>query len=177
MKFRESDYDRLYRRLYRLFDNAAPLKTDCGVLCDKACCRGDARTGMLLFPHENTGLKTVSSNGYIYAICDGTCNRSQRPLSCRIFPLFPAVSPEGKIRVVSDLRGYRVCPLVRNAEHVLFSKKFQRRVKIAGRLLLRDESCRAFLSEISAELNGLQTIADIIGEESAEVNQTNIKEK
>ena len=41
----------LYLQLYRLFDSITPVRTDCGGLCDKACCRGDDG-GMYLFPGE-----------------------------------------------------------------------------------------------------------------------------
>ena len=37
-----------------LLENLTPLKTDCGRLCQAACCQGDENTGMLLFPEEET---------------------------------------------------------------------------------------------------------------------------
>lgn len=162
MKFRESDYDRLYRRLYRMFDRTTPLRKDCGVLCDKACCRGDEQTGMLLFPYEKTTLKTVSANGFVYAICSGDCKREERPLACRIFPLFPVIDGKGNVHAAADLRGYGICPLARHAEQVRFSKKFIRRVRKAGRILRRDEACEAFLVQVSDEITQLCAFTDRI---------------
>ena len=40
-------------RAHALLDALTPLKTDCGRLCDGACCQGDETTGMLLFPGED----------------------------------------------------------------------------------------------------------------------------
>ena len=43
-----------------LLKDLTPLKTDCGRLCQGACCQGDEGTGMLLFPGEDA----------LYAACD-----------------------------------------------------------------------------------------------------------
>lgn len=150
-----TDHKLLYEKLYRLFDGATPLKTDCGVLCEKACCGGDAQTGMLLFPHEETPLQVIAADGRRLAVCDGVCDRSSRPLSCRIFPLFPALDENGRIRVVADLRGAGICPLARHSEDVIFDPRFVRRVKKAGKLLASDPACGAFLEEIGGELAAL----------------------
>ena len=141
-----------YIKLYRLFDDAAPLKTDCGVLCEKACCRGDASVGMLLFPGEETALPTVEARGRRFVLCGGNCSRADRPLSCRIFPLFPVPDERGRIRVTADARGCAVCPLARQAENVRFDRRFVRRVKKAGKLLAKDPACLAFLIETAEEI-------------------------
>ena len=93
--------EKIYRYLYKLFDEVTPIKADCGQLCGGACCKGDGDTGMYLFPFEEciydgteNWLKICDSDFYFngkpvkIAICDGTCDRKKRPLSCRIFPLF-----------------------------------------------------------------------------------------
>ena len=51
-----------------------PLRADCGVLCDKACCRGNDNDGMLLFPGEETVLKTLEVLTGRLAVCSGECN-------------------------------------------------------------------------------------------------------
>lgn len=149
---RPADYRQFYQKLYRLFDGVTPLKTDCGVLCEKACCSGDETTGMLLFPHEETTLRVISAEGRRIAVCGGSCDRAARPLSCRIFPLFPVPDENGGIRVAVDLRGAGICPLARHGEDVIFYRKFLRRLKKAGKLLAADPECRAFLTETGREL-------------------------
>ena len=159
------DYTRFYNRLYRLFDSATPLKADCGEICSRACCRADDDTGMILFPGETTSLEIKEANGRRYAVCGGECDRFSRPLSCRIFPLFPVLSAGGEIRVTADPRGISVCPLVRNAPDVAFDTSFVRRVYVAGKALSRKPECRELLREISDEINDIfELTAKIEGE-------------
>ncbi len=110
-----------YTYLYSLLENVTPLNVDCGNLCKGACCEGDGETGMYLFPYEEvmydgseSWLKIYDSD-FIFkgkpvkiAICNGTCDRNKRPLSCRIFPLF--TNKHNKL--VYDKRGKGLCPLV-----------------------------------------------------------------
>ena len=56
MKTKRDDPGDMYGRLYNLFDTITPVRADCGVLCERACCGGDDETGMLLFPFEKTDL-------------------------------------------------------------------------------------------------------------------------
>lgn len=106
----------IYLQLYRLFDEVTPVGIDCGKLCSKACCHGDD-SGMFLFPGEkevysllNPGWITIEKTNFTYeydgktyttpiALCKGTCDRYQRPLSCRIFPLTPYLNEQGKIDI------------------------------------------------------------------------------
>lgn len=110
---------KLYRHLYKLLENATPIGVDCGQLCGGACCKGDGDTGMYLFPFEEVmydgtedWIKVYESD-FIFrdkpvkiAICNGTCDRNKRPLSCRIFPLFQC---DGVLK--NDLRAVHICPL------------------------------------------------------------------
>jgi hypothetical protein len=45
---------------------------------------------MRLFPGEESPpqIKQLESGDRL-AVCNGTCDRSKRPLACRIFPFFP----------------------------------------------------------------------------------------
>ena len=133
-----------------------PLRGDCGLVCGKACCKGDGETGMLLFPGEDTALPVIIKNGTRLCVCEGKCDRSERPLSCIIFPFFPYMSEDGKIRARADIRGINVCPLISHKDEVLFSKIFLRRVARAGRILAKDEECRKFLWETSRETDALE---------------------
>ena len=141
-----------YKKLYHLFDLVTPLKADCGRVCDKACCRGDESAGMLLFPGERSALPVKEAQGRRFVLCGGTCGREQRPLSCRIFPFFPTVDDQGRVTAVVDPRGCAVCPLVRQAENVRFDPRFARRVKKAGKILVKDSACLAFLREVTEEI-------------------------
>ena len=149
---------RLYQQALRLLRYATPLRTDCGVLCDRECCKGDDETGMLLFPGEPTALRVIDNAGRRLAVCGGGCSRSARPLSCRIFPFFPFLNADGTVGVRIDPRGRLVCPLVRQSQNVVFSRRFLHRVRRAGELLCRDAACRAFLQEMQQEIAQQQTI-------------------
>ena len=163
----QTEYNRIYRKLFRLFQNVTPLKKDCGVLCGCACCKGDETVGMRLFPHEPTVLRVVENDGARYAVCGGACRREDRPLSCRIFPFFPVVDGEGKISVVADPRAESICPLARHSEEVAFDPRFLRRVKKAGRMLSRDAQGHAFLREITREIEDVSALTAMMREPEA----------
>lgn len=142
---------RIYRKAYALLDRRTPLRTDCGVLCGRRCCRGGRETGMLLFPGEQTPLRILERNGRRLAVCSGRCRRTDRPLSCRLFPFLPAEGADGTVTVNPDMRGFGVCPLVRLAGEAAFSRRFLHRVWRVGRLLCRDRETRAFLQSLQRE--------------------------
>lgn len=160
MKEKDKYYRELYSKASIIIGDKTPLKKDCGKVCDIACCKGDSDTGMLLFPFEKTTLSVKEKEGTRLAVCDGNCQRNQRPLSCRIFPFFPYVSAEGKIKVIPDIRGVNVCPLVSNFSDVRFDRGFLWRVKKVGRLLYADEVCRKFLEETSREIDAILSIME-----------------
>lgn len=145
-------YNKLYKEALKILREKTPLGLDCGVLCEKSCCKGDENTGMLLFPFERTKLRVTQSGKFRLAVCDGKCKRSERPLSCRLFPFFPCVDEKGKVTVTPDYRGFRVCPLVKNEKDVRFSRRFLFRVKKAGELLCKDEKCFEFMREVTKEI-------------------------
>lgn len=149
----KNKYKKLYKEANRIIGDKTPLKKDCGIICDGACCKGDSDTGMLLFPFEESSLTIKGKDGVSLAVCDGRCKRYERPLSCRIFPFFPYVTPEGKIRVIPDIRGVKVCPLISHSDEVKFDRGFLWRVKKVGRLLYADDFCREFLVETSREID------------------------
>ena len=135
-----------------------PLSADCGLVCGKACCKGDEETGMLLFPGEDTPFPVKEKDGVRLCVCQGKCKRNERPLSCIIFPFFPYMTPDGKIKVREDIRGKAVCPLISHSDEVLFNRIFKRRVARAGRILAKDEECRRFLWETSREIDLLEKL-------------------
>ena len=151
-------------RAYALLEELTPLTTDCGAVCDGRCCRESADSeGMLLFPGEETLLADAgfairpAAGGYLLT-CGGTCDRSRRPLACRIFPLFPYVTQQGRVRAVYDPRGYRMCPLVRECAHVPLDRTFVRAVRRVGRILMENSACAAFLQQNSREIDELNRL-------------------
>ena len=85
------------KKARELLADVTPLKTDCGKVCGARCCRPleAEETGMLLFPGEEEAYRGKAdwtlrgtAAGTI-AICSGSCERDERPLACRIFPLLP----------------------------------------------------------------------------------------
>lgn len=150
-----TDYNKLYSKVFDILGDLTPLRVDCGQLCNGACCKGDASIGMHLFPFEESVLKVTEDKetGVRLAVCDGTCDRSKRPLSCRIFPFFPTVDDRGKVYVEADMRAYRLCPLVSHIDEVEFDKGFFKALKKAGQLLAKDEACFEFMRSVTAEID------------------------
>lgn len=151
---------------YSLLCNVTPLYTDCGEICQGKCCKGDEKTGMLLFPGEE---KLIDSNMNVYknekgdsfAVCDGTCDREKRPLACRIYPLFPVIKNENGeeyIETEYDIRAVG-CPLLTGEYGI--SRRFSKYVKRVGKYLLLNEETATFyrgLSEEISEYNELKNI-------------------
>ena len=155
---------RIHRNAARLLRYSTPLRADCGALCERACCKGDDETGMLLFPGETTPFRVTEKNGRRLAVCGGTCRRAERPLSCRLFPFLPLPKDDGTIDVRPDPRGKGVCPLVRLENEAAFSHRFLHRVRRVGLLLLRDEETRAFLYALRREAETCEALQDLFFE-------------
>ena len=144
-----------------MLDNCTPLKNvDCGQLCESACCKGDGETGMYLFPHEEIMFKDnpswleisesriEMSNGkkVLLAVCNGTCPRERRPLSCRVFPLVPSDKNVSEI----DLRARAICPLCYGED--LINKKFYKKASRCFRILSSKPEIKPFL-DMLVEIN------------------------
>ena len=139
-----------------LLENLTPLKTDCGRLCQAACCQGDDATGMLLFPEEETLYENCSfaeilpldyrlgSTKAHLLVCKGRCEREARPLACRLFPLFLKFKEDGVTKLRIDVRAKSVCPLTDYGIKSL-DPEFKQAARKAYDLLLEDEACAAYL--------------------------------
>lgn len=151
---KNTDYKKMYEKIYNTLGDLTPLEVDCGVICDGACCKGDEQTGMRLFPHEESCLKVAEiESGEKLAICNGTCNRSCRPLACRIFPFFPTIDENGKIFVEPDYRAFRLCPLLSHSDEIVFDPKFFKALKKVGKILAKDDECKEYLYKITEEID------------------------
>lgn len=152
------------RQALALLEDVTPLDTDCGQVCDGRCCRPSADSiGMLLLPGEENLLidedyTIIPADGGMLLTCDGTCRREMRPFACRVFPLFPYVGEDGRVRAVYDPRGWRLCPLIQNCARVPIRRDFVRAVRRAGRILMRDPACAAFLRAQSREIDELSRL-------------------
>ncbi len=157
MRHNEKRKQSFFKKAKAIIGEHTPLKKDCGQLCGSACCKGDGGTGMLLFPNEETSLKVIEKGGVRLAVCDGKCDRHQRPLSCMIFPFFPTYNEKGRVEVKTDLRGRGICPMIDRADEIKFNRGFLWRVKKLGRYLAQDEECREFMEGISEEIRLLES--------------------
>ena len=147
-----------------LLENVTPLHSDCGLTCAHACCQsmeGD-ETGMLLFPGEDAyyselpGYTVKDAELGKLLICSGRCERCDRPLSCRVFPLLPVIREDG-VKVAVDLRARAVCQLARQGRAAM-SQAFTDAVREAGRILAEDEGHRAFLVKLTAQQDELRAL-------------------
>ena len=134
-----------------------PLKLDCGRFCGGACCESDedGQGGMLLFPGEEAlydplpqGFSLEKDDGVmegaILLTCEGYCDRSQRPLSCRLFPMLPT-----RKGAKMDRRAWAVCPLMEHGKAGL-SLDFVNAVKKAGEILYSCPAHAEFLDALHA---------------------------
>ena len=110
----------------KLLEEITPLQTDCGLVCGGACCQTHPgeETGMLLFPGEaemyrgEEGFTLVDSPHGTILVCEGRCNRANRPLACRMFPLVMLLRPDG-VKIATDAAAQAVCPLARQGKSAL----------------------------------------------------------
>ena len=140
-----------------LLDAVTPLKTDCGRACGCACCQPDedGQGGMLLFPGEAALYAELPEGfsiredhsllgGADLLVCSGSCDRGQRPLSCRLFPMLPT-----RKGARLDRRGWAVCPLMGSGKRGL-NPAFVEAVAEAGQVLYACPEHAAFLDAIHA---------------------------
>lgn len=140
---------------YEMIGRATPLKSDCGKLCDGACCT--SKGYMLLFPYEHEVLlgkgfditiKELDGYGPVYTLtCNGSCDRGIRPLSCRIFPLAPKIK-DGELFVRIDPRARNVCPLSHKSILSL-DKEFTNIIKKTLNMLFQNDRMAQYLKAVS----------------------------
>lgn len=152
-----------------LFDELTPLAADCGRLCQGRCCQPleGENTGMLLFPGEAAyyedlpGYTVKAAPAGLLLTCSGACQRQDRPLSCRLFPLIPVLRPDG-VKVATDLRAKPVCPLARQGKSALL-QEFVEAVRTCGMILAEDEQQRQFLLKLTAQQDDLRALRQQFG--------------
>ena len=160
--------DESLNKLYELLEDVTPQRYDCGLLCGAACCRGDRKDGMLLFPGEKEAfagkdgytVRFNSAYGCDEVVCSGSCRREERPLSCRIYPYFFYVREDGSVTVAPDVRALEGCPLAEKGTGA--SRLFLRRMRMAALVLERDPAQTTFLRQVGAALTDLGTLDDLL---------------
>ncbi len=151
---------------YSVLRNVTPFFFDCGKICDSRCCKGDNKTGMLLFPGEekfvDKSFNIIEKDENHFVVCGGCCNRNNRPLSCMIYPLFPVIKTvDGKqtIEVIFDPRAN--CTLTSGEFEIL--RKFCKRVKRVGKYLLLNDETAAFYRALSEEIVEIENLKHLLG--------------
>ncbi len=165
----------LYLKAYQILDQVTPLKSDCGLLCNKACCDGgEDDLGMYLFPGEElilsesshfrilpTDILLENDSNILLANCDGKCDRKFRPLSCRIFPLTPYLTYQDILTVDLDIRAAGICPLINGKKSPPIHPDFIRAVRKAVRLLSKDPEILNFIEKLSRILDEYAQLPDL----------------
>lgn len=144
--------------------DVTPLTRDCGQVCGGACCRSlpGEQTGMLLFPGEEAyyqgkpGYALLETETGPLLVCSGACDRVERPLSCRLFPLLPVLRGD-TVKVAMDARARAACPLAAQGVRGL-SEAFIEAVRQAGQVLAADADQRVFLQRLTREQDELRTL-------------------
>jgi len=152
----------IYKSIYNFYADTTPLCVDCGKLCGGACCESDdnEETGMYLFPGEeklfinNPDFKIIDSE-FFYGkdcakilICKGTCNRSERPLSCRIFPIIPYIK-SNDFKLIFDPRAKSLCPLTTLSDVGELDNEFIKKTNKVIKLLLNFRKTGAFFKALT----------------------------
>lgn len=149
--------ENVLKSCYSVLRRYTPLDFDCGKLCGGKCCGGDRNTGMILFPGEEKLIDpdiTVreTDDGTLIAICNGSCDRRKRPLSCRIYPLFPhIIEKEGRVDIQLDFDSRADCPLTQGEINI--NKRFCKAVRRVGKYLLLNEETAQFYQTLSEEID------------------------
>lgn len=159
-----------------LLADLTPLYADCGATCGAACCRPmeGEETGMLLFPGEEAcyahlpGYRMIPAAQGTLLVCAGRCDRAERPLSCRLFPLLPLLRTQEdgeRVTVATDLRARAVCPLARQGKAAL-SPEFVEAVRQVGRILAADPRQREFLLQLTRTQDELKALRKQFGRDA-----------
>ena len=86
-------------------------------------------------------------------MCQGYCDRYQRPLACRIFPLTPYLDKNGHMDIIVDPRAKGVCPMAKGIYLEDFDAVFIKNIKKAFSLLMKNKQFKAFMVEYSKYLD------------------------
>ena len=158
-------------RALAMLDRVTPLRYDCGKLCNAACCKGDGEIWLLpgeeIFYENTPGFtlkryQNAEKKDTFHVICKENCwlSREIRPFFCKIFPLFPLVSIDKyqriRIKLILDPRARILCPLFERSD--LITPRFRRKIRLAVRLLCRDQEMLRFFTEAGEFLMEMEAL-------------------
>lgn len=164
-------YKKMYEMAYAALNDITPIRADCGCLCDRACCKVEEDiTGMYLFPEENVMFRDMPSGMKLYdtdfeydygkyadlLTCGGFCERSRRPLACRIFPLLPYLGTDKSMKIIVDPRGRGMCPMARTMEVCEFDAEFVDAVRRVSNIILKNRQVRLFVEALSRQIDEMK---------------------
>ncbi|MEI7884724.1 MAG: hypothetical protein WCI30_05170 [Clostridia bacterium] len=162
-----------YTKIYDLLANSTPLCGDCGQLCHAACCNASTAShvemGIYLYPGEHVMFENTqdafswheqaaqdydfppSWHGNIHFLdCNGNCQRANRPLQCRFFPLSAHLTDDDKLQIIFETWDLPyTCPLIEDRMPIL--PEYIANVYAAYSMLLRDPNIKALIKHDSAE--------------------------
>lgn len=154
-----------YEKAYSILDRLTPLRSDCGELCNQACCdSADEDAGMYLFPREELmyikkpDWLRIEDSEFTYgndetpaliAMCTQRCDREFRPLACRIFPLTPYIEHNGVMSIKIDPRAVPMCPLAKTYADEKLDQEFILAVKDVFKILVKDKEIYSFIFNLS----------------------------
>ncbi len=164
---------KLYQKAHSFFEGVTPLEYDCGTLCEGACCRGDSRRGMYLFPGEEemfpvqkgawydiseTSIFLSAGHRVKLLTCRGECPREERPLSCRLFPLMPYLTSEDLVELRLDPKGMTICPIAKKPDDYIINDLFIDAAYDALEVLVRDDGVLEFISLLSDDYDAMSRL-------------------
>ncbi|MBQ1827107.1 MAG: hypothetical protein II126_03955 [Erysipelotrichaceae bacterium] len=161
-----------YRKIYEIFSRATPMITDCGRLCNAACCQiddyGDTM-GLYLLPGEESvhdmnddwlswqledrdenGLPASWPKKIWFVRCHGplSCKRELRPIQCRSFPCWPYLDENDELSIMMyDFELPYECPLIDNSDNI--NPAFYQMLYEGWSQLLKDPQIHAMIYEDS----------------------------
>jgi len=155
---------KFYQDLYHRLNEITPLVVDCGELCSSACCNQEYGQGVFLFPGEEIMFEGKSSWSPIIQVegrqalnCEGVCERNERPLFCRIFPLFPYISTEDTVEIIFYSPMSYLCPLIKLKDFSILAEDFLDEMEDIADSLIAQPECLSFLKQISREIDQFET--------------------
>ena len=168
------DNQQNYQWAYQKLNRSTPLTLDCGRLCNQACCQGTEENGMWLFPGEEdllfdepsfliqpTERFFASGRSLNWLICQGSCFRELRPLSCRIFPLTPYINEKELVMVDIDPRANPICPLAKGKDQL--QPDFVRIVASVCRELGKQAEIWEYFKMVTDEIAEFREIGKMFG--------------
>ena len=117
---------------------------------------------MPFLPGDEVSVDCLNTAQGLMTVCPGRCERDERPLACRLFPLLPLPGKDGGIRVVTDQRAKAVCPLARQGKSAM-DPAFREAVREAGEILAAEDEQASFLRMLAQEQEELKLLRQMMG--------------